>query len=442
MPAEHSWTMARSNNLVVSCAFWYLCNLLFNLGMKRSFQLLPSPMLLTSAQFSAGALAWLLCRSRGGLLGSTAGMGRGELCVSAALFLGGTLCTNLSLTLLSISFTHVVKTCEPVFTVAVCYCMFGEKPRALTVLALVCIVLGVVIASFGHRQMRFDSVGLGIGMLANLFLQTRNVHNKKLLETAADDSADEATSRRSAVALMLLSCSLALPMQLALHAATSLLAPGDECDASARRCIRWPDSTEDAAWLAVTPVAFVLYQLGSIVVLAGVHPVAHALLNSGKRAVVIGLGALLMAEALPWSYVAGAAIALLGGVGYSLSKPKLASDGRPSACQLWSSLSLLLLFATAVLALQQSSLAPTRAAAAPPPPPPHAPHRGKHVPHYAHVAHGRMLSKSKQTRHGVDRLSHSHSKPGTSHDHTTRQKRTGKQRAHRSLLQHTNTCGT
>ena len=145
----------------------------------------------------------------------------------------------------------------------------------------------------------------------------------------------------------------------------------------------------------VTPVAFVLYQLGSIVVLAGVHPVAHALLNSGKRAVVIGLGALLMAEALPWSYVAGAAIALLGGVGYSLSKPKPASDGRPSACQLWSSLSLLLIFATAVLALQQSSLAPTPAAAAPPPPPPlpHAPHRGKHVPHHARVAHGRMRAR-------------------------------------------------
>lgn len=387
--------MPSQSSLAINCAFWYMWNLLFNLGMKRSFRLLPSPMLLTSAQFSVGALIWLLCRSRGGLLGSTAGMGRGELCVSAALFLGGTLCTNLSLTLLSISFTHVVKTCEPVFTVAVCYCMFGERPRALTVLALVCIVLGVVIASFGHRQMHFDSVGLGIGMLANLFLQTRNVHNKKLMQTAADDT-DDAASRRSAAALMLLSCSLALPMQLMLHAATCLLALGGECDAGVRRRIRWPAGTEDAAWLLATPTAFVLYQLGSIFVLAGVHPVAHALLNSGKRAVVIGLGALLMAEALPWSYVAGAAVALLGGVGYSLSKlgPKPASDRQPSTCQLWTSLSLLLLFATAVLAFQQSSLAPSPAATASPPPPapPHAPHHGKHAPHHVRPVHGRRMA--------------------------------------------------
>ena len=64
---------------------------------------------------------------------------------------------------------------------------------------------------------------------------------------------------------------------------------------------------------------------------------------------------LLSAELLPWSYVTGAAIAVLGGAGFSLAKPR-ADAGAALAARLNVGLSVLLTAALAMLVLQQSTV--------------------------------------------------------------------------------------
>ena len=105
-------------------ALWYAANLIFNVGMKRSFKALPNALALTTLQLGVGALALapaLLVSGGGGAeLTALLTHERRRLALAAALFLGGTLCTNFSLNLLSISFVQVVKVTEPIFSVALC----------------------------------------------------------------------------------------------------------------------------------------------------------------------------------------------------------------------------------------------------------------------------------------------------------------------------------
>jgi len=90
------------------CA-WYLANLVFNVGMKRSHALLPDVMLLTTLQIAAGAAAFAAALAVGAVSLEPGWWSlRRPLAASTALILSGTLATNVSLTLLSVSFTHVV----------------------------------------------------------------------------------------------------------------------------------------------------------------------------------------------------------------------------------------------------------------------------------------------------------------------------------------------
>ena len=60
---------------------------------------------------------------------------RTQLLQTSLLLLLGTLCTNVSLVVLSVSFTHVIKTCEPLFTVVIVYCMDGKLPTTKALLS-------------------------------------------------------------------------------------------------------------------------------------------------------------------------------------------------------------------------------------------------------------------------------------------------------------------
>jgi len=141
-------------------------------------------------------------------------------------FLLGTICTNISLALLTGSFVQVVKTTEPLFAVALCACIFGEQPGWLSLIALTSTVLGLLITTHASRGHTFSLTGLVTGVGANLFLQTRLVVNKSMLSRLGAQAAKASTAPTITTStspwpsqLLLTSVCLALPLQLLLHAA-------------------------------------------------------------------------------------------------------------------------------------------------------------------------------------------------------------------------------
>jgi len=307
---------------------WYVANLGFNVGMKRSHALMPDVLVLTAFQFGAGAIAY-----GGAWLTGHAKLPHARWAVplgcSAVLLLGGTLFTNASLILLSVSFTHVIKTCEPFFTVAIVYLCDGKLPDATAALALLVTVVGVLVASTDQRARGGKSngfvVGMGVAMMANLCLQLRNVLNKKLMAPASASAASRvsgATERDagleeeeeerteastegarlkegaggargdaeppppSPLELLLATMSAGLPVHLALQGCADSYAAMQPHPPAVSRYAHYDDAP--AVWLLVPPACFVVYQAASIYVLARVDPVTHAVLNALKRMVAIG----------------------------------------------------------------------------------------------------------------------------------------------------------
>ena len=131
-PGQRMSAAACTSTLLV-VGLWYASNLLFNVGMKRCFAVLPDAMVLTTMQLFMGTvvLAPVAFIADGAEAMRVLARRRGRILLSACFFLGGTLSTNVSLTLLSISFTQIIKSTEPIFTVVLCYCVLGERPSWL-----------------------------------------------------------------------------------------------------------------------------------------------------------------------------------------------------------------------------------------------------------------------------------------------------------------------
>ena len=294
-----------------SVVLWYAGNIGFNLGMKRSHALVADVVMLTTLQFGAGAalalaVSILSSRTQTPMTGWLR-----PIVWSSALFLAGTLCTNISLIMISVSFTHVIKTCEPFFTVVI-VCMWDRKwPSVTVVLSVLITAGGVGMASTAQRRSAGKAnavnfqVGVLVAMLANAFLQSRNVLNKRLIQP----SSSAATSKRpddlmsppmiappQPMELILATFVVALPMQAALHAAVFTAHALEPTSLTVSRYVNHGNA--HPLWLIATPVAFVCYQVASILVLSRVDPVMHAVLNAIKRMVVIGLSAAVTQESI------------------------------------------------------------------------------------------------------------------------------------------------
>ena len=299
---------------------WFSCNTAFGIAVKQGYRCTHDALALTTLQMLVAGLFALLLATPGILQQHAApfiARPRQVLC-SSALLLAGTLCTNLSMTILSVAFTHTVKCAEPLFTVLILYMWYAELPSCSTIASMVAIISGLVVASSAEAS--FDWTGFEMGMASNAFLQSRNVLNKDLLGRAA--LADERPG--SAPMLLALTLIAAAPLQLLLHLLVRAVSGSP----------LWPERDPSShcahAYTRILeiPLAFCGYHIFSILVLSRVHPVVHALLNALKRGVVIGVSATVLGESKPPLWQAGMLLALLGVLFSGVSKHVLTNGAQ------------------------------------------------------------------------------------------------------------------
>lgn len=99
----------------------------------------------------------------------------------------GNLATIISLQSGSVSFTHVIKSSEPLFTALLSIVLLNSYYNMEVYLSLMPIVFGVGIASF--QEVTFTWIGFISGLLSNLFYQLRIVLSKKLLTNKTNSSS-------------------------------------------------------------------------------------------------------------------------------------------------------------------------------------------------------------------------------------------------------------
>ncbi len=217
--------------------------------------------------------------------------------------------TNVSFAAVAVSFTHTVKTLEPVFSAAGSYLISGTVYPLPVYLALLPIMAGVALAS--ATELSFTWLGFSTAMASNIAFAGRAIWSKNLMNRM---SAVNLYNYVTIVALL-----FCIPPTLYFEGATLLAA-----------------LKSTAAELGVRKFGLMLFNVGlyyhlynqvAYQALEKVDPITHAVGNVGKRIFVIGFSIIAFGNAISPQTAIGSGIAIVGAGVYSYLKAKLAKPG-------------------------------------------------------------------------------------------------------------------
>ena len=177
--------------VVTVCSFllFYALNIMYNITNKRTLNLLPHPTSVAVLQLLTGSLVYLFTvlvglNSRPVLPPSKAIASKYLFQASLSHLLGQTL-TVLSLSSAAVSFTHIVKSTEPVFSSAALYLYTGKTLPLPVYVSLLPIIAGVGFACVA--DLSFSLPSLVYAAASNLFFGVRAVTSKLVLNLDAAD---------------------------------------------------------------------------------------------------------------------------------------------------------------------------------------------------------------------------------------------------------------
>ena len=241
-----------------------------------------------------------------------------RVCLTATLFVAGTSLTNLALDLLPVGIVHVIKAAEPIVTLLIVWCR-GEPPRATGIFFVLCIVSGILL-TVGAQEGRLTFLGLMAAIGSNVAIQLRNVFNKDVLQRRAGESIKP---YHLLTATFVFGFLLHIPiylMKLLMSSSPSGGFPAYNVSVA----LDSPELSYGSYMviLLLPPIFFTMYQMSSLYTLSLIHPTFHAVVNTLRRGIIIGLGAALTGEQLTPLYALGVLIALSGVFGFSVTSGK------------------------------------------------------------------------------------------------------------------------
>jgi len=234
----------------------------------------------------------------------------------------------------AVSFVHIIKALEPLFSVVFGFLIDGKCDAFGVNLWLVPIICGVGWAAVGskvaagdHPFADMNMVALGGAMISNVAFALRAILSKKF---RAETNATNLTSANLYSVITLLSFILFAPFALVLE--------GSQLAAA------WPPvanvpTTIPAAILGVSTFAtdqlgfllemtlwtgfhFYIYNECAFLVLGEVSATAQAVANTVKRVVILLATVMFLGEKMDEHKAAGAAVAILATLAYSVAKSK------------------------------------------------------------------------------------------------------------------------
>jgi solute carrier family 35, member E1 len=280
--------------LLVLMVVWNVFSVMANVYIKLYLAIVPCPGVMTLAQYVIGAFMitiWqvlqnLLCPSpptrsfdshtslrsdSHALSSSTTSTLLLWLCLVNGV---GHLLTNMSMSAVSVSFTHTVKAAEPLFSVLLAY-VFLNQPLTLWIsLSLLPIVSGIVLAT--ATELNYDHFGFATAMLSNFVFSARNIISKRLQQASAIDNLTLFLRLSQAGAVMM------VPYVLyAEHLPTALFGDGGGASSDA------PSSNVLILLLLKAGVCHCIYNLVSFILLSRISAITHAIGNSMKRVILV-----------------------------------------------------------------------------------------------------------------------------------------------------------
>ncbi|KAK9117183.1 hypothetical protein Sjap_016130 [Stephania japonica] len=287
-------------------ALWYIFNIYFNIFNKQVLKVFPFPITVSAIQFGVATaivtFMWTFNLYKKPKITMDHILAILPLAVMHTM---GNLFTNMSLGIVSVSFTHTIKAMEPFFTVILSALFLAEMPALAVSLSLVPIVGGVALASL--TEVSFNWIGFWSAMSSNLMNQWRNVLSKKMM-VKKEESLDNITLFS---VLTIISFLLNIPVTLFMEGVKFTPSYLQSAGLNFR---------ELSTTLLLAGFCFHAYQQLSYMILEKVSPVTHSIGNCVKRVVVIISAVIFFQTPVTFINALGTGVALAGVFLYSRAR--------------------------------------------------------------------------------------------------------------------------
>jgi solute carrier family 35, member E1 len=210
----------------------------------------------------------------------------------------------------AISFTHIVKATEPVWSALLLGVFFREVLPLPVYLSLIPIIGGVGIASL--KELSFTWLSFTSGTLSAVTSATKAILSKKVL--SGKPLGENLTPANMFAVLTILGFCMILPAALLMEGPTKVSAAYTAALAAGYT------TPQLFRLLSFSGFLYYLYNEVAFLALSEVAPVTHAVANTVKRVVIILASVIVFRNPVSRLGAFGSAMAIAGATAYSIAK--------------------------------------------------------------------------------------------------------------------------
>ncbi|XP_050369624.1 glucose-6-phosphate/phosphate translocator 1, chloroplastic-like [Argentina anserina] len=296
---------AKKLKIGVYFAMWWALNVVFNIYNKKVLNAYPFPWLTSTLSLACGSLIMMVSWAT-----RIAEVPKVDMDFWKALFpvavahTIGHVAATVSMSKVAVSFTHIIKSGEPAFSVLVSRFILGESFPTSVYLSLLPIIGGCGLAAL--TELNFNMIGFMGAMISNLAFVFRNIFSKKGMK------GKSVSGMNYYACLSIMSLIILTPFAIAVEGPKMWAAGFETAMAQIGPNLIW--------WMAAQSVFYHLYNQVSYMSLDEISPLTFSIGNTMKRISVIVSSIIIFHTPVQPVNALGAAIAIFGTFLYSQAK--------------------------------------------------------------------------------------------------------------------------
>merc|ERR1719454_201964 len=306
-------SLQRTIKLTALFFLWYFLNTAYNIGNKLVLTAFPMPWTAATWELFFGFPYVFLLWSTGLRKTPKISLESIKLLAPSGILLAGTHVGGvISFGLGAISFTHVLKATEPVWSALISAVVFRDFLPLPVYLSLVPIIAGVSLASL--KELTFSWYSFTAGTMSAVTSAAKAILSKKVLD--GKPLGENLTPANMFAILSILGFVAITPVSLLIEP------PKAAATAWAAALAKGYTNAQLIKLLSVLGFLYYIYNEVAFLALAEVAPVTHAVTNTVKRVVIILASILVFKTSITPLGAVGSAITIAGALLYALAKQK------------------------------------------------------------------------------------------------------------------------
>ncbi|KAH7439582.1 hypothetical protein KP509_04G067800 [Ceratopteris richardii] len=305
-PTETKNDGSRRVKIGIYFATWWALNVVFNIYNKKVLNVFPYPWLTSTLSLAAGSAIMFASWATRLVEAPDVDLDFWKRLAPVALaHTIGHVAATVSMSKVAVSFTHIIKSAEPAFSVAVSRLLLGEQFPLSVYLSLIPIIGGCGLAAL--TELNFNMTGFMGAMISNLAFVFRNIFSKRGMKSGKSVGGMNYYACLSIMSLVFLT-----PFAFAVEGPKMWAAGWQTAVQTIGPHVFW--------WVVAQSVFYHLYNQVSYMSLDEISPLTFSIGNTMKRVSVIVSSIIIFHTPIQPVNAIGAAVAILGTFLYSQAK--------------------------------------------------------------------------------------------------------------------------